>query len=36
LHYIVDEGQLSTLPMLAEILFGVAASRAEKRKRVTR
>ena len=28
LHYIVDEGQLSTLPTLADILFDVAASRA--------
>ena len=35
LHYIVDKGQLSRLPMLAEVLFGVAASRAEKRKPVT-
>ena len=35
-HYIVDEGQLSTLPMMAEIFFDVAASRAEDRKDVKR
>jgi TfoX/Sxy family transcriptional regulator of competence genes len=35
-HYIVDEGQLSTLPMIAEILLGVAASRAKGQKNATR
>lgn len=30
-HYLVDEGQLSTLPNLAGILFAIAASRARKK-----
>ena len=31
-HYLVDEGQLSTLPVLPEILLRVAAARGEKKK----
>ena len=35
LHYIVEEGQLSTVPALSGILFAIAESRPEKRKRAT-
>jgi hypothetical protein len=29
-HYVIDEGQLSTMPNLPQILFAIAASRAVK------
>jgi DNA transformation protein len=31
-HYLIDEGQLSTLPNLPAILLGIAKSRASKKK----
>ena len=31
-HYLIDEGQLSTLPNLATILFGIASSRTPNKK----
>jgi hypothetical protein len=34
LHYIVEEGQLSTVPALSAILFAIAESLPEKKKRV--
>ena len=33
LYYLVDEGQLTSLPALASILFALAASLPEKKKR---
>jgi TfoX/Sxy family transcriptional regulator of competence genes len=35
-HYVVEEGQLSTIENLPAILFGIAASVPEKKKRKTR
>jgi TfoX/Sxy family transcriptional regulator of competence genes len=32
-HYLVDEGQLATLPNLAGILFAIAKSRTAKKKK---
>lgn len=36
LHYIVDEGQLSTVPTLPAILFAIAGSLPEKKKKAAR
>ena len=36
LHYIVEEGQLTTLPTLASILFALAESVSEKKRRSVR
>jgi hypothetical protein len=36
LHYIVEEGHLTSLPTLASILFAIAQSLPEKKQRVTR